>query len=97
MKSIEVKGSLREDVGKKSTQKARKEGMIPCALYGQGRNVNFQVHELAVKDLVYTANAYIVNLDINGTTYQAAMQEIQFHPVTDNILHIDFFEIDEKS
>ncbi|MFO7940544.1 MAG: 50S ribosomal protein L25/general stress protein Ctc [Bacteroidales bacterium] len=95
MKSIEVKGSLREEVGKNSTKKARKEEMIPCALYGQGRNINFQVHELAVKDLVYTANAYIVELVIEGTTYQAAMQEIQFHPVTDKVLHIDFFEIAE--
>jgi large subunit ribosomal protein L25 len=95
MKSIEVKGSLREEVGTKSTNKARKEDMIPCALYGQGRNINFQVHELAVKDLVYTANAYIVELAIDGNTYKAAMQEIQFHPVTDKILHIDFFEIAE--
>ena len=97
MKTIEVKGSLRQELGKTTSKNLRKQEQVPCELYGKGENVHFHVHETAFKQLVFSPNAYLVNLDIDGKNYQAVMRDVQFHPVSDKILHADFYQIDEKS
>jgi len=97
MKSITIDGSQRESVGKKSTKALRNAGQVPCVLYGgEAKPVHFTAPELAFSKLVYTPNAHtvVINLD-NGDSFNAVMQDIQFHPVTDRILHIDFYEIYE--
>jgi large subunit ribosomal protein L25 len=96
MKSITINGSQRESVGKKSTKALRNAGQVPCVLYGGDKPLHFSAPELAFSKLVYTANAHtvVITLD-NGEEYNAVMQDIQFHPVTDRILHIDFYQIYE--
>lgn len=96
MKSIELKGSLREVVGKKTSKNLRRVDQIPCVIYGNGENIHFHTHERSFKELVYTPNAYQVNIDIDGKVYQTVLRDIQFHPVSDKIIHVDFFQIHEK-
>lgn len=96
MKTIEIKGKLRTETGKKSTKKLRKESNVPCVLYGGDTNVHFYGFENDFRHLVYTPNTYIVNLDIDGKKSQAIMREIQFHPVSDRIIHIDFIKLEEN-
>jgi len=96
MKSITINGSQRESVGKKATKALRNAGQVPCVLYGGDKPVHFTAAELAFSKLVYTPNAHTVVIALeNGTTYNAIMQDIQFHPVTDRILHIDFYQLFE--
>ena len=96
MKSITINGSQRESVGKKATKALRNAGQIPCVLYGGDKPVHFSAEELAFSKLVYTPNALTVVIALeNGETYNAVMQDIQFHPVTDKILHIDFYQLFE--
>ncbi|WP_394747563.1 50S ribosomal protein L25/general stress protein Ctc [Spongiimicrobium salis] len=98
MKSITIKGSERESVGKKSTKALRNAGKVPCVLYGGDAPLHFSANELAFKNLVYTPNAHTVVIDLEGgKTFSAVMQDIQFHPVTDGILHVDFYQLfDDK-
>ena len=97
MKSITIKGSERESVGKAATRAARNAGMVPCVLYGGDQPVHFTAEEKGFKNLVYTPNVHTVVIDLNGKTYNAILQDIQFHPVNDKILHIDFYQLsDEK-
>jgi large subunit ribosomal protein L25 len=96
MKSITIKGSERESVGKKATKALRDAGMVPCVIYGGSQPVHFAADERAFKKLVYTPNAHTVVIDLNGKTTDAILQDIQFDPVSDKILHIDFFQLDEK-
>ena len=95
MKSITIKGSERENVGKKATKAVRDAGMVPCVIYGGNQPVHFVADERAFKDLVYTPNAHTVVVELNGTSYNVIMQDIQFHPVSDRILHIDFFQLSD--
>jgi len=96
MKSITINGSQRESVGKKSTKALRNAGQVPCVLYGGDKPVHFSAEELAFSKLVYTPNAHTVVIALeNGETYNAVMQDIQFHPVTDRILHVDFYQLFE--
>ncbi|WP_425076198.1 50S ribosomal protein L25/general stress protein Ctc [Psychroserpens sp. S379A] len=96
MKSITINGSQRESVGKKSTKALRNAGQVPCVLYGGDQNVHFSAPELAFSKLVYTPNAHTVVIALdNGDTYDAVLQDIQFHPVTDKILHVDFYRLFE--
>ena len=95
MKSITIKGSERESVGKAATRTARNAGMVPCVLYGGDQPVHFTAEEKAFKDLVYTPNVHTVVIELAGKSYKAVLQDIQFHPVSDKILHIDFYELDE--
>jgi large subunit ribosomal protein L25 len=90
MKTLKIKGSLRKNLGKKATKSLRNDDNVPCVLYGGGENVNFYAPSMVFKNLVYTPNSYLVKLDIDGTSHDAIMKEIQFHPVTDKINHIDF-------
>ncbi|WP_298531731.1 50S ribosomal protein L25/general stress protein Ctc [uncultured Algibacter sp.] len=96
MKSITINGSQRESVGKKSTKALRNAGQVPCVLYGGDKPVHFSAPELAFSKLVYTPNAHtvVINLE-NGEVLNAVLQDIQFHPVTDRILHIDFYQLFE--
>ncbi|TXE16272.1 50S ribosomal protein L25/general stress protein Ctc [Psychroserpens burtonensis] len=96
MKSITINGSQREGVGKKATKALRNAGQVPCVLYGGDQNVHFSAPELAFSKLVYTPNAHTVVIAIeNGENYDAVLQDIQFHPVTDRILHVDFYRLFE--
>ena len=93
MKTIEIKGSLRTELGKKSSKKIRKEGNVPCVIYGKEQNVHFHAHENTFKNLIYTPDAHLVNLDLEGKEYKVVLQDVQFHPVSDKITHIDFIEV----
>lgn len=96
MKSITIKGSQRESVGKVSTKALRNAGKVPCVLYGGDKPVHFSADEIAFKDLVYTPNAHTVVIEVEGgEKFAAVLQDIQFHPVTDSILHIDFYQLFE--
>jgi large subunit ribosomal protein L25 len=95
MKSISIKGSERESVGKVATKAVRNAGMVPCVIYGGSQPVHFQAEAKAFKSLVYTPNAHTVAIDLDGKTYNAILQDIQFHPVSDAILHIDFFQLSD--
>lgn len=96
MKRIEIKGSIRTELGKKSAKKIRKAGNVPCVVYGQNQNIHFHAHENSFKNLIYTPDAHIVNLDLEGKGYNVVMQDVQFHPVTDKLEHVDFIEIREN-
>ncbi|WP_188369873.1 50S ribosomal protein L25/general stress protein Ctc [Muriicola marianensis] len=96
MKSITIKGSERESVGKKATKALRNAGKVPCVVYGGEKPLHFAADELSFRDLVYTPNAHTVVVELeDGKKVNAIMQDIQFHPVTDNILHIDFYQLFE--
>ena len=96
MQSITIKGSKRESVGKKATKALRNADKVPCVIYGEGEPVHFSADELAIKPLVYTASVYIAMIELeNGEKYEAIMQALQFHPVTDRLLHIDFYRLHE--
>ncbi|HPA86413.1 MAG TPA: 50S ribosomal protein L25/general stress protein Ctc [Bacteroidales bacterium] len=96
MKTLEIKGSSRTALGKKDSKNIRKEGNVPCVIYGKDENIHFFAHENSFKDLVYTPDAHIVNLDLEGKEYRIVIQDIQFHPVTDRIQHVDFFQINDE-
>lgn len=94
MKSITIKGSERESVGKVATKALRNAGAIPCVLYGGDQPVHFSAEEKAFKNLVYTPNAHTVVIELeNGKSFNAVLQDIQVHPVSDKILHIDFYQL----
>ncbi|MFP4447151.1 MAG: 50S ribosomal protein L25 [Bacteroidales bacterium] len=96
MKSIDIKGSFRKEVGKKSTKQLRAKGHVPCILYREGEVKHFEAPVGAFNNLVYSPDVYLVNLDIDGENYKAVMQDVHFHPVKDHILHIDFYQVIEK-
>ena len=97
MKSITIKGSQRESVGKVSTKALRNAGQVPCVLYGGDQTIHFSAEEKAFKTLVYTPNVFTATIELDGKTYAAILQDIQFHPVSDGILHVDFYQIfDDK-
>ena len=102
MKEINVSGKKRTDTGKKASKLLRKEGMIPCNLYGEKKGENGQPEAFAfmapmaeLRKAVYTPHVYVVNLNIDGKEHKAIMKELQFHPTTDALLHADFFEVNE--
>ena len=104
MKSIEIKGSLRTEIGKKATHSLRKNNGVPCVLYGMQKDENgkpvathFTVTVDGLRKLVYTPHIYVVDLNIDGKVVNAIMKDIQFHPVTDAILHVDFYQINEEN
>ncbi|MGJ8758923.1 MULTISPECIES: 50S ribosomal protein L25/general stress protein Ctc [unclassified Polaribacter] len=97
MKSISIKGSKRESVGKVATKALRNAGMVPCVIYGGENPIHFSAEEKAFKKLVFTPNVYTASLDIDGQKIPAILQDIQFHPVTDKIIHVDFYQLfDDK-
>lgn len=93
MKTLAINVKERGNVGKTNTRALRNQGNVPCVLYGGEKQVTFYAHENDFRKLVYTPDTFIVELSIDGTVTKAIMQDIQFHPVTDKILHIDFLEV----
>ena len=98
MKSITIKGSKRESVGKVATKAVRNAGRVPCVLYGSEAAIHFSAPELDFSKLVYTPNAHTVVIELGGSEkINAILQDIQFHPLTDKILHVDFYQLfDDK-
>jgi len=95
MKSITIQGTKRESVGKKSTKALRDAELVPCVVYGGEETLNFSAEERAFKGLVYTPEAHTVSIEVDGKTIPAVLQDIQFHPLTDKILHVDFYQLSE--
>lgn len=95
MKTVEIIGYQRANLGKSAAESFRKEGLVPCVLYGGGEQVHFAAPVILFRDLVYTNEAHFVHLNIEGEECQAILQEIQFHPVSEIILHADFLRIGE--
>jgi len=95
MKTIEIIGYRRANLGKNDSQKVREEGNVPCVLYGGPDQVHFYAPVILFRDLIYTNEAHFVHLNIEGEESQAIMQEVQFHPVSEMILHVDFLKISE--
>ncbi len=93
MKTIVLKGETRIDTGKKATKALRIEGKVPCVVYGKNGNSHFGVYEYDFKNLVYTPNTYMVQLNLEGGKKLAKLQDIQFHPVSEAIIHADFMEV----
>jgi large subunit ribosomal protein L25 len=93
MKTLAINVKERGNIGKTNTRALRNQGNVPCVLYGGEKQVTFYAHENDFRKLVYTPDTFVVELNINGTVTKAIMQDIQFHPVTDKILHIDFLEV----
>ena len=93
METIVIKGHARTDVGKKSSKKIRSSGNVPCVMYGGEEIIHFYTGELALKKVVFTPNVYLLQINLEGKEYNALLQDVQFHPVTDRIIHIDFKEI----
>ena len=103
MKEISLTGKKRTEVGKKASKLMRKEGMIPCNLYGEAKGENglpealaFMIPMTELRKVVYTPHIYVINLDIEGEAHTAILKDLQFHPVTDALLHVDFYEINEE-
>lgn len=97
MKTLAISAKLREGTGKTDSKALRNQGNVPCVLYGGEKQVCFYAHENDFRNLVFTPDVFIVELDIEGQKYRAVMQDLQFHPVTDKLLHLDFLEIfDDK-
>lgn len=90
-----MSGSLRENVGKKDAKANRKNGKVPCVLYGGIEQIHFATNEKDFKNIIFTPEVCFVDLDINGKHYKTTLQDVQYHPVSDNILHVDFLEIIE--
>ena len=93
MKSITIQGTKRETVGKKSTKALRDAELVPCVVYGGAETLNFSAAEKAFKGLVYTPEAHTVSIEVDGKTIPAILQDIQFHPLTDKIIHADFYQM----
>src|SRR6218665_2199955 len=95
MKSITIQGTKRESVGKKSTKALRDAELVPCVVYGGGEPLNFSAEEKAFKGLVYTPEAHTVSIEVDGQVIPAVLQDIQFHPITDKIIHADFYRLSD--
>jgi len=96
MRTVTLSGSLRESVGKKDARRLRAQGLVPCVLYGGKEQKHFFTQEKQFKDIVYTDKPCFVELMINGEKHLAILQEVQFHPVSDHIIHADFYEFSDK-
>ena len=93
MQTIKLNAVKRDTVGKKESKVARREGLVPCAIYGNGDTLHFSIPESELKQIIYTPNSYIIEFDIDGHTEHGVMREVQYHPVKDNVLHIDFYRV----
>lgn len=93
METVKLSASARVNLGKKESKALRNAGQVPCVVYGGESTVHFTVKALDLRNLVYTPNVYVAEIEIDGKTYKAILKDIQFHPVTDAILHVDFMEL----
>jgi len=103
MKEITLSGKVRAEVGKKASREMRKEGMVPCNIYGEKKGENGLPEAIAfaapmseLRKIVYTPHVYVVKINIDGTEHTAVMKELQFHPTTDALLHVDFYEVNPE-
>ena len=96
MKNVEIIGFKRANLGKKESKDLRLEGNVPCVMYGGKEQIHFYAPMILFRDLVYTGDAHMVDLNIEGTTYNCILQDIQFHPVSETILHADFLQLFDK-
>ncbi len=97
MKTLEIIGYKRANLGKSESKKLRNEGNVPCVLYGGDKQVHFYVPMIQFRNIVYSPDVYFVNMDIEGTEYKCILQDVQFHPVSEIILHADFLQLfDDK-
>jgi large subunit ribosomal protein L25 len=94
MKVIALKGDPREGLGKSATKKVRSEGKVPCVIYGKGENHHFSVYQADFKNLIFTPNTYLVQVTVGDMVKLAKVQELQYHPVSEDIIHADFYEVD---
>jgi large subunit ribosomal protein L25 len=95
MKTIQINGTVRNDFGKKYAKAARREGQVPCIVYGGGEEKAFFIDAKELGQLIYTPNSYIIELNIDGTIEKAVMREVQYHPVREQVLHVDFYRVQE--
>jgi len=96
MNTVSLSGSLRENVGKKDTKALRKAELVPCVMYGNGQDqVHFATPAKNFKKILFTPETYIIDFDINGKTYKTILQDVQYHPVSDEVLHADFLIVSE--
>lgn len=95
MKTIEIIGYKREDLGKQKSKKIRKDGYVPCVMYGEKDHIHFSVPMILFKELVYTPEVYLIDVNVEGDVYQCVLQDIQFHPVSEMILHADFLKLEK--
>ena len=102
MKEISVSGEKRATTGKKAAKELRKEGLVPCNLYGEKRGENglpealaFAIPAAQLRKVIYSPNVYVVNLTVSGEAHKAVIKELQFHPTTDAVMHVDFFEVSD--
>lgn len=96
MKTVSLSGSLRENVGKKDAKAVRNAGNVPCVLYGGEEQVHFTAETAAFKHIIFTPETYLINLKISGKKYQAILQDVQYHPLSDNLLHADFLLVQDS-
>jgi large subunit ribosomal protein L25 len=97
MKTIEMKAALRKELGKKQTKFLRKQDLVPCVMYGGQEVVHFSIPANELRHIIYSPDVFLVNLDIDGKKYDAILQDQQFHPVNDKILHLDFIQVTSRS
>jgi large subunit ribosomal protein L25 len=95
MKEVSLSGSVRTNVGKKDAKAVRNAGNVPCVVYGAGTQTHFSVKHTEMEKMIYTPNVYIINVDVDGTTTKTIIQDVQYHPVTDKIVHVDFIELQD--
>jgi large subunit ribosomal protein L25 len=93
MKVVSMSGSLRESVGKKDAKKQRVEGKVPCVIFGSGQQIHFATESSQFRDIIFTPEVCFVDISIEGKTYRTILQDVQYHPVSDNIYHADFLEL----
>lgn len=93
MKTIAIKGTLRSDLGKKGTKAVRNNGMVPCVIYGGENNLHFSVEPKELRDLIYTNEFRSAKVEIDGKVIEAIIKEVQFHPTSDTILHVDMLQL----
>ena len=96
MNSIAISGSPRENVGKRDAKELRYQGKVPAVLYGGKQQLHFAVEKSALKNLIYSADVMFVDLDVAGQKVQAILQDAQFHPLTEEVIHVDFFQLDQN-
>jgi len=97
MKKVKISVRKREKLGKSETRKLRKQDLVPCVMYGGKENYHFFAHHIEFSKMVFTHEAYVIEVDLEGESHKGIIQEVQFHPVTDKIIHIDFVEVfDDK-
>ncbi len=96
MKTVNLKATIREERGKENASQLRETGKVPCVIYGNGENISFFVSESDIRHCIYTPNTYLIEIELGEKKELAIIHDMQFHPVNDNVLHIDFYRVEPK-